>query len=68
MNGQLQIAPSQPTIHSLSIKQRVFIAFLVLVGLLVSFVIVRFLDPSAALTSASSSSMRRSAESRAVLG
>jgi hypothetical protein len=69
MNGKLQVSPSQPTIHSLSMKQRAFIAVLLLLGLLISFVIIRFLDPSTALTNpASSSSMRRSAESAVVLG
>jgi hypothetical protein len=69
MNGKLQVTQSQPTIHSLSMKQQVFIAVLLLLGLLVSFVIVRFLDPSTALTNpASSSGMRRSAESAVVLG
>jgi hypothetical protein len=68
MNGKLQIAPSQP-MHSLSMQQRVFIAALLLLGLFVSFVIVRFLDPSTALANpASSSSMRRSAESAVVWG
>jgi len=60
----MQVSQSQPIIHSLTVKQRVFIAILLLLGLLVSFVIVRFLDPSTALTnSVSSSRMRRSAES-----
>jgi len=69
MNGKLQAAQSQPTIHSLSMKQRVFVAVLLLFGLLISFVIVRFLDPSTELTNpASSSGMRRSAESAVVLG
>ena len=55
MNGKMQVSQSQPTIHSLTVKQRVFIAALLFLGLLASFVVVRFLDPATALTNPVSS-------------
>lgn len=39
----------QITKKSLTIKQRGFVAILFILGLLLSFLIVRFVDPSAAL-------------------
>jgi hypothetical protein len=69
MNGRVQVSHSQPPIHSLTVQQRVFIAALLLLGLVFSFVVVRFLDPSTALTThASSFGMRAIAESEGVLG
>jgi hypothetical protein len=62
MNGKMQASQSQPTIHSLTLKQRVFIAVLLFLGLLVSFVVVCFLDPSTSLTNPVSSSGVRIAE------
>ena len=67
MNGKMQVSQSQPTIHSLRVRQRVFIAALLFLGLLLSFVGVRFLDPLTALTNhVSSSGMRRTAENGVV--
>lgn len=69
MNGKMQVPESQPTIPSLTVKQRVFIAALLFLGLLLSFVIVRFLDPSTALTNhAASCGMRSIADSAVVFG
>jgi hypothetical protein len=68
MNGNMQVSQSQSTIHTLTVRQRVFVAGLLFLGLLLSFVIVRFLDPSAALTShLSSSEVRGAVESAMVL-
>jgi hypothetical protein len=68
MIGNVQGSQAQPTIHSLSVKQRVFIAALLSLGLLLSFVVVRFLDPAAALTSQVSSSATHSTAEAAVVG
>jgi hypothetical protein len=69
MKGTMQESQSQPTIHSLTMKQRVFIADLLFLGLLLSFVIVRFLDPSTALTNhAASFGIHRIAESTVTFG
>ncbi len=69
MNGKMQVSQSQPTIHSLTVRQRVFIAALLFLGLLLSFVVVRFVDSSMALTHhVSSSGMRRMAKNAVVLG
>jgi hypothetical protein len=67
MNGKTQVSQSQLNIHSLTLKQRVFVAGLLFLGLLLSFVIVRLLDPSAALTNHVSSSRERSAVEHAVV-
>jgi hypothetical protein len=62
MNGNMQVSHAQPDTHTLNVKQRVFIAALLLLGLLLSFVIVRFLDPSTPLTNrAASSELHRAA-------
>jgi hypothetical protein len=69
MNGKMQVSQSQPTIHFLTVRQRVFIAALLFLGLLLSFVVVRFVDPSMALTHhVSSSGMRCTAKNAVVLG
>ncbi len=69
MNGKMQVSQSQPTIHSLPVTQRVFIAVMLFLGLLLSFVIMRFLDPSEALTNhVSSSDLRRTSGNAVVLG
>jgi hypothetical protein len=69
MKGKMQESQSQPTIHSLTVKQRVFIAALLFLGLILSFVIVRFLDPSTALTNhAVSFGTRRVTESAVAFG
>ena len=67
MNGKTQVSQSQLNIHSLTLKQRVFVVGLLFLGLLLSFVIVRFLDPSAALTNHVSSSEGSSAVDEAVV-
>ena len=67
MDGKMQVSQSQSTIHTLTVRQRVFVAGLLFLGLLLSFVVVRFLDPSAALTSHVSSSEVRSAVDRAMV-
>jgi hypothetical protein len=66
MNGKMQVSHA----HSpLTGKQRVFIALLLFLGLLLSFVVVRYLDPSTALTQhASSIGSRGIAESAVVFG
>jgi hypothetical protein len=66
MNGKMHVSHA----HSpLTGKQRAFIAVLLFLGLLLSFVVVRYLDPSTALTQhASSLSMRGIAESAVVCG
>ncbi len=69
MNDKTQASNSQPNIHSLTVRQRVFIALLLFLGLLLSFVIVRFLDPLTAVTNhVSSSGMRSTAKDAVVLG
>jgi hypothetical protein len=61
MNGNMQVPQAQPIIHASTLKQRVFIAGLLFLG------IVRFLDPSAALTNHVSSCEVRSAAGDAVV-
>jgi hypothetical protein len=69
MNGNMQVSHAQPDTHTLSVKQRVFIAALLFLGLLLSFVIVRFLDPATPLTNhVSSSELRRAAGDAVVVG
>jgi D-alanyl-lipoteichoic acid acyltransferase DltB (MBOAT superfamily) len=67
MNGNVQVSQSQSSIHTLSMKQRVFIAVLLLLGLLLSFMVVRFLDPAAALTSQAASAATHSTKEGAVV-
>ena len=68
MNGKMQVSHSLSTIHSLTVKQRVFVAVLLLLGLLASFVVVRFLDPATALTNPVSSAAMRCTVEDVVFG
>jgi hypothetical protein len=54
--------------HPLNAKQRVFIALLLFMGLLLSFVVLRFLDPVTVLTNHSSSEVQSMVGTAVVLG
>lgn len=63
----MHVSQAQPGVHTLNTKQRIFIFILLFLGLLLSFVVVRFFDPSAALTNPVSSSGVRHMASDAVV-
>jgi hypothetical protein len=50
MNGKTEMWRSESIGSPLTVKQRIFVGALLLLAFVLSFVVVRFLDPSAAVT------------------
>ena len=50
MNNKTETPRAKPKIHSLTLKQLLFVGALLLLGFVLSILIVRFVDPSRAVT------------------